>query len=244
MNPKDRLCVALDVPAAPQALALAKKLKGTVGLFKIGLELFTSEGPSVVRAMRRLRLKVFLDLKFHDIPNTAAGAARAVTRLGVAMFNIHAAGGQEMMKAVVDATSDEAAKLGISQPLVLAVTVLTSIDEGVMKKDLRVREPLNGVVRHFAEIAKASGANGVIASPREIRLIRRTCGEDFVIIAPGVRPAWAAAKVDQRRVATPGDAIAAGADYIVVGRPIIAADDQLMASQRILNEITESASLR
>ncbi len=202
MNPKDRLCVALDVPAAPQALALAKKLKGTVGLFKIGLELFTSEGPSVVRAM------------------------------------------QEMMKAVVDATSDEAAKLGISQPLVLAVTVLTSIDEGVMKKDLRVREPLNGVVRHFAEIAKASGANGVIASPREIRLIRRTCGEDFVIIAPGVRPAWAAAKVDQRRVATPGDAIAAGADYIVVGRPIIAADDQLMASQRILNEITESASLR
>src|SRR5229473_5862001 len=150
MNPKDRLCVALDVPAAPQALALAKKLKGTVGLFKIGLELFTSEGPSVVRAMRRLRLKVFLDLKFHDIPNTAAAAARAVTRLGVAMFNIHAAGGQEMMKAVVDATSDEAAKLGISQPLVLAVTVLTSIDEGVMKKDLRVREPLNGVVRHFA----------------------------------------------------------------------------------------------
>jgi orotidine-5'-phosphate decarboxylase len=237
MTPKDRLCVALDVPEMTAALRLAEELKDTVGLFKIGVELFVSEGPSAVRSVTRLGLKVFLDLKFHDIPNTAAGAARAATRLGVAMFNVHAAGGQDMIKAVVEATSDEAAKLGGSRPLVLAVTVLTSIDDTILENELCVRGPLTDVVKHMAELAKAAGADGVIASPQEVPIIRGACGRDFLIVTPGVRPLWAAAPGDQKRVTTPREAIALGADYIVVGRPILGAEDKVAAGMRIVEEM-------
>lgn len=236
MTAKERLCVALDVADTAAALQLGRELKDFVGLFKIGLELFTSEGPEVVRAVAQLGLKIFLDLKFHDIPNTAAGAARAAARLGVAMFNVHAVGGKHMIRAAVDAAAEEAAKAGMERPRVLAVTILTSVDEATLN-ELRMRGSLTEAVRHFAVLAQAAGADGVIASPQETELIRSACGPNFLIVTPGVRPAGTGAG-DQKRTTTPREAVLAGSDYIVVGRPITVAKDRREACRQIVAEMT------
>lgn len=216
---KEQIIVALDVATATDALALVKQLSGHVGLFKVGLELITSEGIGVVRKITDCGVRVFLDGKFHDIPNTVEGASRATTRLGVKMFNLHAMGGVEMMRSAVKAAGEEAVRLNTERPLVLGVTILTSIDKDTMNEQLRVAGDVKDQVVHLARLADKAGLDGVIASPQEITAIRAAVGRKMLIVTPGVRPSWAAAQ-DQKRIMTPGEAISAGASYLVIGRPI------------------------
>jgi len=226
-----QILVALDVDTAEAAHALADRLRGAVGGFKIGSRLFTSHGPSVVESLVARGDRVFLDLKFHDIPNTVAGAVAAATRLGVWMVNVHASGGHAMMKAARDAADAEASKAGRSRPLVIAVTMLTSLSEESMG-EIGVAGALAGQVGRLAMLAQSAGLDGVVASPLEIALIRSRCGPSFEIVTPGIRSA-SDAKGDQSRTMTAGDALAAGASYLVVGRPIIAAADPRAAAERI-----------
>ena len=236
MNPKDRLIVALDVDTEEKAVAIAERLKNDVRFFKIGFELFSSCGPRVVERIRGMGCDVFLDLKFHDIPNTVAKAAAAITKLGVYMFNVHASGGYEMMNKAAEAVKKEAERLGIDRPKILGVTVLTSMDENGLKK-IGIDANMKNQVLRLAALAKEAGLDGVVASPVEAKEIREKLGRDFLIVTPGVRPPWAAAN-DQKRVATPKEAIKDGADFIVVGRPVTEAKDPVRAAQEILKEIT------
>lgn len=231
------ILVALDVATAADARRLADSLGDAVGGLKIGFQLFTSVGPSIVREMVDAGHRVFLDLKFHDIPNTVAGAIAAATDLGVWMVNVHAAGGPAMLTAARDAAAERAAALGKPKPLVIAVTVLTSMDAPTLASVGISRSPLDQVV-HLATMAKECGLDGVVASPQETEAIRRACGEPFAIVTPGIRGGAAAVAKsdDQNRVATPAGAIAAGSSYLVVGRPITAAQDPRAAARAILAE--------
>ncbi|MFH0763407.1 MAG: orotidine-5'-phosphate decarboxylase [Candidatus Omnitrophota bacterium] len=235
MNPKDRLIVALDMDSEEKAVSMAEKLKNEIRFFKIGLELFSSCGPSIVKRIGEMDCELFLDLKFHDIPNTAAKAARAVTRLGVYMFNVHAIGGYDMMKAAREAAADEAKASGIDRPKILAVTILTSMDQKALK-NTGVNANIKAQVLKLARLASRAGLDGVVASPREAKAIRKALGKDFLIVTPGVRPRNAKVH-DQKRVATPGEAIRAGASFIVVGRSITEAKDPVSAARNILQEI-------
>ncbi len=225
------LLVALDVDTVDEALALANALRGIVGGYKIGSRLFTGRGPAFVEQMVGNGDRVFLDLKFHDIPNTVAGAIAAATRLGVWMVNVHASGGDAMMRAAKAAAVDEAAKAGTPVPLVIAVTVLTSFDQHQLA-GVGITAPVADQVRRLAALAQAAGLDGVVASPLEIGLIRDACGTDFAIVTPGIRGAGDA-KGDQSRTLSAGEALAAGASHLVVGRPIIAAADPRAAAERI-----------
>jgi orotidine-5'-phosphate decarboxylase len=231
-EPKNRVIVALDVPTLDEASNLARRLAPHVAAVKIGSQLFTVEGPRAVHAMRDLGLRVFLDLKFHDIPNTVAGAVTSARNLGVWMLNVHCSGGTAMMAEAAKAVS--AAPPG-RRPLVLGVTILTSLDEAALQAILGTTRTLREEVQHLARQAQAAGLDGVVASPHEIVDIRQACGPAFLIVTPGVRPADAD-RGDQRRVTTPGEAIWVGADYVVVGRPILAAKDPVEAAQRIAAE--------
>ena len=235
MRPEERLIVALDVDTKEKAITMVKKLKGDIKIFKIGSELFTSCGPSVVEDVQKAGVKVFLDLKFHDIPNTVIKSAVSATKLGVFMFNVHASGGIDMMKKAMEASRDTAKKLKIDPPKVIAVTVLTSMDENNLKK-AGVGDSMETQVLRLAGLAKDSGLDGVVASPSEVKSIRKNLGKDFLIVTPGVRPSWAAIG-DQKRIATPKEAIDNGADFIVVGRPIIEAPDPVEAVKKVLEEI-------
>ncbi len=235
MKAIDRLIVALDVNSEERAVVLAEKLKNDVKFFKIGLELFSSAGPKIVSRIRETGSDVFLDLKFHDIPNTVQKAAIAVTRLGAYMFNVHSLGGYDMMKNAADAARNEAEKSGIDVPKILAVTILTSMDEKAMG-EVGLEAGVRGEVIRLAKLAKKAGLDGVVASPKEAKYIRKALGKDFLIVTPGVRPEWAAAG-DQKRFATPRDAVKDGADYIVVGRPITESGDPAEAVRKILKEI-------
>lgn len=232
MNARDRLIVALDVPKADAARALVDRLAGRVGMFKVGSQAFTSAGPALVREIVARGEKVFLDLKFHDIPNTVAGAVASASRLGVSFVDVHGLGGRAMVEAAVGALPAMATRL-------LAITVLTSHDEDTLD-EIGVNGTMLDSVRRLALLAKEAGADGVVASPHEVALIREACGSDFLIVTPGIRPAGAA-RGDQSRAATPGAALAAGADYVVVGRPITEAPDPAAAADAIVREMEGAA---
>ena len=235
-NPEP-LLVALDVDSAARALELASALRGLAGGLKVGSRLFTSEGPALVRRLVDAGHRVFLDLKFHDIPNTVAQAVDAAVTTGAWMVNVHASGGIPMMEAAARAGREAAQRLGREAPLLIAVTVLTSTDEATLRAS-GIERPLFDHVLALARMAKAAGMDGVVASPLETAAIRAACGADFAIVTPGIRGAAAGGdKNDQARTMGPGDAIRAGASYIVVGRPIIAAPDPRAAAEKIVEEL-------
>jgi orotidine-5'-phosphate decarboxylase len=236
MTARDRLIVALDVPTAEAGVRLAERLQGRVGMFKVGLENFTAEGPVLPRFLTAKGMQVFLDLKLHDIPNTVHSAAREAAQLGVSMFNVHASGGPKMMVAALAGAEEGARQRGRpSRPLILAVTVLTSLAAEDLV-ELGITGSPGEVVVRLARLAREAGLDGVVASPREITALRQTLGPGFVIVTPGIRPATADAD-DQVRIATPAAAIRAGADYLVVGRPITAAADPAAAADAIVAEM-------
>jgi orotidine-5'-phosphate decarboxylase len=237
------IVIALDVDNADQALGLVKRLSGLVGMFKVGKQLFTAAGPEVVRKIISLGERVFLDLKFHDIPQTVAKAGVEATRLGVSIFNIHALGGSQMMRATVDAVSETAAGEKIERPLILGVTVLTSHTQSSLN-EVGIERKLEDEVVSLAKLCEASGVDGVVASPLEIIPVRTAVeNPGFIILTPGVRPAGAAHD-DQSRVMTPAEAVRAGADYLVLGRPVTNATDPVSATQKILTEIEPELSKR
>jgi orotidine-5'-phosphate decarboxylase len=227
----NQLLVALDVDTADAALALADRLRGTVGGFKIGSRLFTSRGPALVERLVSQGDRVFLDLKYHDIPNTVAGAVAAATRLGVWMVDVHASGGGDMMRAAKEAALGEATRQATPAPLVIAITVLTSLDQAALA-EVGIQTAMADQVGRLASLARAAGLDGVVASPHEIGLIRDACGPDFRIVTPGIRGA-ADDKGDQRRTLSTAEALTAGAHYLVVGRPIIAAPDPRAAAEQL-----------
>ena len=229
-----KIIVALDFPSADKALAMADMV-GKDAIYKVGMELFNAEGPKMVEALTNRGYSVFLDLKFHDIPNTVAGAAKSAVRTGCFMFNVHALGGKRMMKAAVDAAKEEAQALNKPVPKVIAVTILTSMGEDELQSELSVTMPLKDYVVKLASAAKEAGLDGVVASPHEITAIREACGDDFLIVTPGVRPAWSAVN-DQKRIMTPKAAVSAGADYVVIGRPITAHQEPAQAFQLVIQE--------
>ena len=230
----DQLLVALDVDSAKAARTLANELRGVVGGFKIGSRLFTSVGPAIVEDLAAQGDRVFLDLKFHDIPNTVAGAVAAATRLGVWMLNVHASGGTAMMQAARQAADDEAARTSRPAPLVVAVTMLTSLSDASLA-EIGVVPALARQVERLAALAQSAGLDGVVASPHEIAAVRSRCGNELVIVTPGIRGAGES-REDQMRTMSAAEALAAGASYIVVGRPIIEASDPRAAAERIAAE--------
>jgi orotidine-5'-phosphate decarboxylase len=234
----DQLIVALDVDTAAEARVLADRLRGVAGGFKIGSRLFTSHGPSIVEELASRGDRVFLDLKFHDIPNTVAGAVRAATRLGAWMLNVHASGGTAMLLAAREAADREAARASRPPPLVIAVTVLTSLNDTTLG-EIGFSSRVPDLVERLAQLTKSAGLDGVVASPLETSLIRNQCGSGFVIVTPGIRGA-SDEQGDQRRTMTAAEALLAGATYIVVGRPIIAAADPRAAAEAIVAECTQA----
>jgi len=234
----DRVLVALDVETLDDASALLDRLAGVVTGCKIGSQLFTAAGPAAVEAARKRDVRVFLDLKFHDIPNTVAGAVREATRLGVFMLTIHASGGVAMMRAAAESARAAAAEFKVARPLVVGVTVLTSLDRRALEREVGVPTTVERHALDLATRAREAGLDGVVASPQEIRTLRRAMGPRWVIVTPGVRPAaGGGAPDDQARTATPAAAVAAGADYLVVGRPIVQAPDPVAAARAILSEL-------
>ena len=235
----DKLIVALDVDTPAEALSLVKELRAVAGMFKIGSTLFTLAGPQIVKDIVGSGAKVFLDLKFHDIPHQVAGAARSAAQLGVSLFTVHASGGAEMMQRAAEAVVEVAEREGTARSKVLAVSVLTSIDAQTLAQIGVNSSPEESVLR-LVKLAEQSGVDGIVASPQEAARIRATVTKrDFLIVTPGIRPAKSDAG-DQRRVSTPAAALAAGADYLVVGRPITAAADPVAAARQIAAEMQEA----
>jgi orotidine-5'-phosphate decarboxylase len=232
---RERLIVALDVSSAKDAQKIVSSLGDSVQLYKVGMQLYTAEGPQMVRDLIAAGRKVFLDLKYHDIPNTVAAAVRGAGRLGVSMLTVHASGGTKMLHAAVEAAREKG-----SGPLILAVTVLTSMDEQDLN-ETQVQGPVEDQVVWLASLALDARCAGVVSSPREVRTLRAKLGSNFLAVTPGVRPAGAA-HGDQARVATPAEAIAAGATHIVVGRPITAAANPAAEAEKILQELETQLS--
>jgi len=232
---RDKIIVALDVEELAVAQVLAESLRGAAGAFKIGKQLFTRYGPEAAAVIRKSGGRFFLDLKFHDIPNTVAGASREAVRLGAAMFTIHAMGGYDMIRQAVAAVHETTAATGCERPAVLAVTVLTSLGPDDMQR-IGLSGDLEEMVVRLARLAQKAGADGVVASPREIAAVKDRCGSDFLVVTPGIRPAEARPD-DQKRAMTPVEAVRAGADYLVVGRPVTRAPDPRAALESIVRDL-------
>jgi orotidine-5'-phosphate decarboxylase len=242
-NPREMLIFALDVGRGiEEAMTWVKRLRDHLGIFKVGKESYTRYGPCIIQKIRESGKKVFLDLKFHDIPNTVAGAAVGAVEQGVYMFNVHALGGREMMEKTVAAVSRAAEDSALPPPITLAVTVLTSLNDHDLKQ-MGFNCSASELTLRLARLAKDSGVSGVVASAHDIANIRRACGNDFIIVTPGIRDAMSA-NDDQKRISTVRDAIKAGADYIVVGRPIREARDPVQRVEEIVSEITEGLAMR
>lgn len=241
LTAKEKLIVALDVDTPEKALNLVKELHSVAGMFKIGSTLFTSAGPQIVKDILALDSKIFLDLKFHDIPHQVAGAARAAAELGVSLFTIHASGGSEMMQRAVDEVNEVEAKRG-TRARVLAISVLTSIDAKILEQIGVASSPSESVLR-LVRLAEEAGVDGVVASPQEIETIRSTVSKpEFLVVTPGIRPTSNESE-DQKRVATAASAITAGASYLVVGRPITGAPDPVAAAQEIVAQMQQAEAL-
>ena len=236
MNPRDRIILALDVPDYDEALNIIKSFREEVEIFKVGSELFTSAGPKIVDKIHSFGKKVFLDLKFHDIPTTVSRAALAASQLGVFMLNVHTMGGYEMMKSTADAIVRSALKENAARPRILGVTLLTSIDKEILSMELGIQHRMSFHVKHLAKLAYKAGLDGVVASPQETEMIRTHLGDGFLIVTPGIRPLWSSPD-DQKRTLTPKQAIRKGADYIVIGRAVMSQRDPVKALKRIHNEI-------
>ncbi len=231
MSVADQIIVPLDVPTEDAAIALLDRLP-QVAFWKVGLELFVATGPTILKHLKDRQKKIFLDLKFHDIPNTVAGACRSASHYGVDLMTVHATAGKNALKAAIQALADSP-----SPPQLLAITLLTSLNSRDLAFDLKVPLELPEYALQMALLAKDSGINGAVCSPQEVAQLRQVCGQDFVLVCPGVRPTWAQTG-DQSRVMTPKQALNAGANYLVIGRPITMADDPLMAWNRIIDEVS------
>ncbi len=231
-----KIIVALDVDTEEEAMRLTEQLPESE-VFKVGLKLFTAKGPSLFEKLQSQNKKVFLDLKLHDIPNTVAGAVSVGTRHGVYMMTLHTSGGKEMMQRAADAATEEATKLGIERPLLVGVTVLTSLKAEHLRT-IGIESDTEEQVLRLAGLAQEAGLDGVVCSPQEIEIVKREYGLEFLVVAPGIRPAWAAAQ-DQKRILTPAQAVRKGADYIVIGRPIIKDPNPRNAFQKILEELNQ-----
>lgn len=239
MDPKERIILALDVDRLSKAQEIVKEFKDQVGMFKVGKQLFTHGGPKIVDFIKMKGGKVFLDLKYHDIPNTVSKAAIEATRLGVDMFNVHASGGFTMMTQAREAIATESEKLRVARPKIIAVTVLTSMDDAELAR-IGVTKSAKEFTRTLALLTKEAGLDGVVASGQEIELIREVCGKDFLVVTPGVR--ITETKDDQKRTSGPGDAIAKGATYIVLGRTVLTTDSPKETLKHVEEEIRNALS--
>jgi orotidine-5'-phosphate decarboxylase len=236
MTDNDKLILALDVSEYNYALDIVSKLSSYIDIFKVGLELFTLAGPSIIEEIHRRGKRVFLDLKFHDIPNTVSKAGIAAARRGVFMFNVHASGGLDMMRKCRDEVVNVCLRENLNRPRIIAVTVLTSMSKEVLRDEAGIQHSLNTHVRHLSGMALKAGLDGVVASANEAAMIRTHCGRGFLIVTPGVRPSWAP-QDDQKRTMTPKQALREGADYLVLGRAILNHDDPIRAVELIRSEI-------
>jgi orotidine-5'-phosphate decarboxylase len=239
MEAANKVMVALDKPDAEEALTLAAELQGKGCWMKVGMELFYAAGPTVVRELKSRGYRVFLDLKMHDIPNTVRGGARSITRLGVDLFNVHGAGGIDMMNAAIEGVKD-AVMAGEAQqaPIVIAVTQLTSTSQSVLNEEIGIAGQIEEAVVRYAKLAREAGLQGVVASPIEVAAIKAACGTDFITVTPGIRPRGADTG-DHSRITTPRDAVIGGTDYLVIGRPITASPNPAKALDNILKEMIE-----
>ncbi|WP_373528022.1 orotidine-5'-phosphate decarboxylase [Nostoc sp.] len=236
---EQRVIVALDLPDEESAIALVEQLPQVV-FWKVGLELFTSTGPKILEVLKSRQKRIFLDLKFDDIPNTVAGACRSAARYGVDLLTIHATCGIEALKGATEAAQGGAAQAGVKPPKLIAITLLTSISARQLAFELKIPLELPEYALEMALMAQESGLDGVVCSPQEVAQLRQSCGDDFLLVCPGVRPTWADIG-DQKRSLTPAQAIIAGADYLVIGRPITAAVDPELAWKKISEELTAIA---
>lgn len=237
-DPAHRIIIALDYPRLEPALDLAARLGPRVGMLKVGLELFYSAGPAALREPVSRGARVFFDAKLYDIPNTVHAAAAAAARLGVSMLNVHCLAGRAVMRAAKEGAARGAREVGLPPPLVIGVTIITSLRDAELRAELGLRRRAATAVPALAALAREAGLDGVVAAPMEVPAVKRACGAGFLAVTPGVRPTWAA-QDDQARTATPREALAAGADYLVVGRPITRADDPAAALERLLRELSE-----
>ena len=236
MEPRERIILALDVSEYDDAIDIIHRFREHIDIFKVGSELFTSVGPKIIKELHLMGKKVFLDLKFHDIPNTVSKSAIAAAKLGVFIFNVHTMGGLEMMTAAARTLSQYCIENNTERPRIIGVTVLTSINQDALRDEMSVNVRMNTQVKHLAGLAQRAGLDGVVASPEDAEIIRARFGKGFLIITPGIRPTWAAAD-DQKRTLTPRKAVQMGADYLVIGRAITSQPDPFSALKRIEEEL-------
>ncbi|PAX58475.1 orotidine-5'-phosphate decarboxylase [Brunnivagina elsteri] len=233
--PNNKIIVPLDVATVEDAIALLNQLP-EVTFWKVGLELFTNTGPQILEVLKSRQKRIFLDLKFHDIPNTVAGACRAASRYGVDLLTIHSTNGRDALKAAAEAVQEGASQANVKPPKLIAITLLTSISSRQLASDLHVPLELPEYALKMALMAKESGLDGAVCSPQEVAQLHQTCGNNFLLVCPGVRPEWAD-KGDQKRTFTPAASLQAGANYLVIGRPITSAENPAIAWQKICEEV-------